>query len=297
MEIIWVLKLVVFLKIDKISQVFFAIRFHETLFSLPFCYSAMIIASDGWPLLSDFMWITIALISARTIGMSMNRYIDRHIDGKNPRTLKRHLPQKKISAKYMIYISFVCILILSFSAFQLNKLSFILVPIAILFLLIYPYLKRLSWLANIVLGICLAIAPMGAWIGVTGSVGLIGVLLSCSVVFWASGFDIVYHCQDVDFYKDEGLHSFAQKFGIPLSLIISRFFDVFAVLVLVIVGIVYGMSFYYYVACGIGSIVLFLKHLDIFRFGLKNLRSTFVFGNISFSFAIFAGVITELLIF
>jgi 4-hydroxybenzoate polyprenyltransferase len=244
----------------------------------------MIIASRGWPLFSDFMWITIALISARTIGMSMNRYIDRHIDRKNPRTLKRHLPQKKIPAMYMVYISFVCILILSFSAFQLNKLSFFLVPLAILFLLIYPYLKRLSWLANLVLG-------------VTGSVDLIGILLSCSVVFWASGFDIVYHCQDVDFYKDEGLYSFAQKFGIPLSLVIARVFDIFAILVLVIVGIVYGMGFYYYLGCIVGSIVLFLKHLDIFRFGLKNLRSTFVFWNISFSFAIFAGVITELLIF
>ena len=297
MEIIWVLKLVVFLKIDKILQVFYAIRFHETLFSLPFCYSAMIIASVGWPLFSDFMWITIALISARTIGMSMNRYIDRHIDSKNPRTLKRHLPQKKVPASYMVYISLLCAFILSFAAFQLNMLSFILVPIAVLFLLIYPFLKRLSWLPNIVLGICLAIAPMGAWIGVRGSIDLIGVLLSCSVVFWASGFDIVYHCQDVDFYKDEELHSFAQKFGIPLSLVISRVFDVFAILVLVIVGTVYGMGYYYYVACGIGSIVLFLKHLDIFRFGLKNLRSTFVFGNISFSFAIFAGVITELLIF
>jgi len=295
--IVWIIILVIFSKIERILQLFYAIRVHETLFSLPFCYSAMIIASEGWPLVSDFVWITIALISARTIGMSMNRYIDRNIDSKNPRTVTRHLPQKKVPANYMVCISLLCAFILSFSAFQLNVLSFILVPIAILFLLIYPFLKRLSWLANIVLGICLAIAPMGAWIGVRGSIDLIALLLSCSVAFWASGFDIVYHCQDVDFYKDEGLHSFAQKFGIPISLVVSRIFDILAIFALVMVGVVYGMGFYYYLACGVGTIVLFLKHLDIFYFELKNLRSTFVFGNIGFSVAIFAGIITELLIF
>ena len=180
-----------------------AIKFHESVFALPFAYIGMTLAADGFPGWSTFAWITVAMVSARTVGMSANRVIDRHIDAMNPRSADRHLPRGLLSAPEMSGLTVVAFTIFLFAAWQLNTLALILAPVAAAYLVLYPYSKRFTWAANLLLGWALAISPSAAWIGVTGSLPPEPVLLSLAVALWAGSFDILYHTQDYEFHRQK----------------------------------------------------------------------------------------------
>ncbi len=156
--------------INKTQYFFQAIKFQESIFALPFAYIGMILSIQKLPTIQTFLWITIAMITARTFGMAMNRIIDNQIDSKNPRTAERHIPKGLLSIKEVLVPTLASALIFFFASFQLNLVALILAPIALLYLSIYPYTKRFTWTANILLGWALAIAPSAAWIGVTGIV-------------------------------------------------------------------------------------------------------------------------------
>ena len=145
-----------------------SIKFQETVFALPFAFTGMILAADGLPTLSQLIWITVAMVTARSLGMSSNRIIDRHIDARNPRTSNRHLPKGILGVFDMKVMAVVSCIIFVISAAMLNTLALILAPFAACFLVIYPYTKRFTWASNLLLGGVLAIAPSAAWIGVTG---------------------------------------------------------------------------------------------------------------------------------
>ena len=189
-----------------------AIKFHESIFALPFAYIGMILAADGLPSLHQFLWITIAMVAARTVGMSANRIIDRDIDAKNPRASARHLPAGLLNVTEMVGLIIVSLSIFILAAAQLNTLALILAPVAAAYLIIYPFTKRFTWAANLLLGWALAIAPSAAWIAVQGSLSFEPVLLSLAVAFWAGSFDILYHTQDLSFHLREQLHSVAARF-------------------------------------------------------------------------------------
>ena len=199
-----------------------AIKFHESVFALPFAYTGMILAAGGLPTLWQFIWISVAMVGARTVGMAANRIIDRYIDGRNPRNAARHLPSGRLSARDMIALTIVALAVFALAAAMLNPLALALSPIAAAYLVFYPYTKRFTWASNLLLGWALAIAPTAAWIGVTGSLAWQPVLLSLAVALWAGSFDIVYHTQDYDFQKREGLHSVATRFGIAGAFRIAR---------------------------------------------------------------------------
>ena len=177
-----------------------AVRFQETIFALPFAFSGMVLAADGLPEARDFVWITVAMVGARTLGMSANRVIDRHIDAGNPRTAMRHLPQGLLGARDMYALCAASALVFFVAAWQLNALALALAPVAAAYLIAYPYAKRVTWAGSFMLGSALAIAPVGAWIGVTGSIEWEAGLLAAAVASWASGFDILYHTEDRDYY-------------------------------------------------------------------------------------------------
>ncbi len=242
-----------------------AIKFQESVFALPFAYIGMVLADiytggDGFPGWRAFAWITVAMVSARTVGMSANRVIDRHIDAMNPRSAQRHIPQGLLTATEMTALAAVAFAIFLFAAYQLNMLAFVLAPVAAAYLVFYPFTKRFTWAANLLLGWALAISPTAAWIGVTGSLSLEPVVLSLAVALWAGSFDILYHTQDYEFQRENGLHSVASRFGVVNAFRVARTLDVLAVACLVSLWVWMGLGWPFLVACGVASCILWYKY-------------------------------------
>jgi len=244
----------------KLKVFFEMIKFEHTIFALPFAYLGAFLAAEGIPPAMKLLWITLAMVGARTAAMSLNRLVDRHIDARNPRTAQRALPagQLRVNEVYLyIVLSF---LLLGISAYKLNLLALLLMPIAVFFLVLYSYTKRFTWACHLILGISLGLAPAGAWIGVTGHWALAPVFLGLGVMTWVAGFDVVYACQDVEFDREEGLHSIPAVFGIKRGLEISAFLHTIAPLLFIAVGVVMSMSWLYYVGVMIAIILLFRQH-------------------------------------
>ena len=188
------------------------IRVEHTVFALPFAYVGMFLGAGGAPSAAQLLWVTVAMVAARSAGMSLNRLIDREIDARNPRTAARPLQAGRISARATALGAVLALLTLGFAAWQLNVVVFALWPGALAFLVGYPYTKRLTWLSHFILGFTDGLAPMGAWVAVTGSFwlrsDLPAWLLLAALTVWIGGFDLIYACQDVDVDREQGLHPF-----------------------------------------------------------------------------------------
>ncbi len=263
--------------INKTQYFFQAIKFQESIFALPFAYIGMILSIQKLPTIQTFFWITIAMITARTFGMAMNRIIDNQIDSKNPRTAERHIPKGLLSIKEVLVPTLASALIFFFASFQLNLVALILAPIALLYLSIYPYTKRFTWTANILLGWALAIAPSAAWIGVTGSYNIIPFLLSLAVALWAGSFDILYHSQDIEFQSKNNLHSVAKKFGIKNAFLISKIMDVLSMMSLLTIGFILDLNYVYFFGCLSATFLMIYKYMlispdDLSKMGIAFLR-------------------------
>ena len=236
------------------------IKAQESVFALPFAYTGMVLAAEGFPEWRVFVWITVAMVGARTFGMSANRIIDRHIDARNSRASERHLPTGRMSVLDMAVPSLVSLGVFLLAASQLNTLAFALAPVAAAYLAVYPYTKRFTWTANLLLGWALAISPSAAWIGVTGGLTWEPVLLSLAVALWAGSFDILYHVQDYEFHLREGLHSVARRFGVVAAFRWSRALDALAVVCLLALGIWMSLAWPYYVGLALSVGLLAYKH-------------------------------------
>lgn len=236
------------------------IKFEHTLFALPFAYLGAFLASGGFPTLGKFIWITLAMVGARTAAMSLNRLIDRHIDARNPRTTGRAIPAGKLGSGEVYLYTLLSFLLLGVSAYQLNWLALELMPIAVFVLVLYSYTKRFTWACHLVLGIALGLAPVGAWIGVTGHWALTPVLLGLGVMFWVAGFDIVYACQDVEFDRKEGLYSIPAVFGLTRGLEISTILHVIAPLLFIAMGVIASLNWLYFLGVIISILLLFRQH-------------------------------------
>jgi 4-hydroxybenzoate polyprenyltransferase len=263
------------------------IKIEHTVFALPFAYLGMFLGSAGWPALGKFIWITLAMAGARTAAMSLNRVIDRHIDARNPRTAQRALPKGDLH-HYEVYLYvLLSLLLLGFASYQLNKLAFALMPLAVFFLAFYSYTKRFTWLCHVFLGIAMGLAPLGAWIGVTGQWQLVSVLLGLGVVTWGGGFDIIYACQDVEFDRREGLYSIPAHFGVAKGLKISAGFHVISGILLMAVGLLAHLGILYYVGVLMAIYLLYRQHhlvrpddlsqLEISFFNLNGYLSVLLF--------------------
>ena len=261
----------------KLNLFLDAIRYQESIFALPFAYTGMVLAAGGLPTVGQFIWITVAMIGARTVGMAANRIIDRNIDARNPRNASRHLPAGLLKTSEMVVLTLVAFAVFMFAAFKLNPLAFALAPVAAAYLVFYPYTKRFTWMSNLLLGWALAISPSAAWIGVTGSLTWTPVLLSTAVALWAGRFDILYHCQSFDFQTKEGLHSVASRFGVKAAFRWSKILDVLAVGALIGVGVVMSLAWPFYVGVVAAAGLLVYRHTlvspeDTSRMGIAFMR-------------------------
>lgn len=205
------------------------IKFEHTIFALPFALISLLVATGGRPPLAVLAWVVAAMVGARSAAMAFNRLADRHLDAANPRTADRHLPAGTVSAAGAVVLTLLGAGLLVLAAARLNPLCLKLSPIALAVVLGYSYMKRVSAAAHLVLGLGLAIAPVGAWLAATGAFAAFPLWLAGGVLFWVAGFDTIYGIQDVDFDRTAGLHSLASRLGVGRALLLSRVFHVLAV--------------------------------------------------------------------
>ncbi len=200
------------------------IKFSHTIFALPFALTGALLAAGGLPSLRQIFWIIMAMIGARTAAMAMNRLIDAEIDARNPRTAIRAIPAGLISRGLTLCFIIAATALMLLAAQMLSPLCLKLAPIALFFLLLYSYCKRFTALAHVVLGVCLAAAPIGAWVAIRGTIDPPALILGAVVLFWVAGFDILYALQDLDFDRAAGLHSIPVLLGVTGSIRTARIF-------------------------------------------------------------------------
>jgi 4-hydroxybenzoate polyprenyltransferase len=228
---------------NKLRTTLEMIKFEHTLFALPFAFLGAVMAADGLPTWRQILWITLAMIGARSAAMTFNRIVDRDIDAENPRTASRELPSGKLSIGFAWTFLFVSIALFLLAAYSLNWLTFALSPVALLSVLGYSYAKRFTSFAHLLLGWALAISPTAAWIAIRGAIDSeVPLLLSLFVFMWTSGFDVMYACQDYEFDKKAGLRSIPARFGIARSLWIARLFHFQAFVVLLLLFLVTSLG-------------------------------------------------------
>lgn len=199
------------------------IKIEHTLFALPFAFLGAVLAAQGVPAARQILWITLAMVGARSTAMAFNRIADREYDARNPRTRMRAIPAGLLSVQFVWGFTVAAAALFFVAAAMLNRLTLILAPVALASVVLYSFTKRWTLLSHIVLGWCLSIAPTGAWIAIRGTLDtVVPLLLSLVVLLWTAGFDVLYACQDYDFDRSEGLRSIPARFGIGRSLWIAR---------------------------------------------------------------------------
>ncbi len=251
------------------------IKFEHTIFALPFAYLGMALAARGLPTLEQFIWITIAMASARTLAMSLNRLIDRELDARNPRTMNRPLPRGTISARAVIAISVAAFALFEIAAWQLNALCFALSPLALIFLVGYHYTKRFTWLSHWVLGFTDGIAAAGGWVAVRASFDPLALLLWFAVTLWIGGFDLIYACQDIEIDRREGLQSVPARFGIATALALARVNHAITVIALAAVGIVAQLGFAFWIGLVVVALLLAYENAIVKPDDLSRLNLAF----------------------
>jgi 4-hydroxybenzoate polyprenyltransferase len=276
------------------------IKFEHTIFALPFAYLGTIMGSlveEGtMPSLSEWVWITLAMVGARSSAMALNRAIDSEIDGANPRTKTRAIPAKLLKIGEVYLFIAVSLALLLVSAYQLNALSVKLLPLAVFFLVIYSYTKRFTYLCHIVLGITIALAPLGGWIGATGTLSQEAFLLFFGVLFWTAGFDVIYATQDAEYDKSHGLYSIPSSFGIAKGLITARWLHAASFIAFITLGAVSGMGWIYYLGVFISGAIMVYEHSLVKPHDLSKLDVAFFTMNGVLSVVMFIFSIGDLLL-
>jgi 4-hydroxybenzoate polyprenyltransferase len=204
------------------------IKIEHTLFALPFAFLGALLAARGFtptglPTLWQALWITLAMVGARSAAMAFNRIADRHIDAANPRTAARAIPSGQLSVSFVWAFTVASAALFFLASLMLNRLTLLLSPVALGSVLLYSYTKRFTSLSHVVLGWCLCIAPAGAWVAVRGAIDSpVPLLLSLVVLLWTAGFDVLYACQDFEFDRGAGLRSVPARVGVARALWVSR---------------------------------------------------------------------------
>lgn len=203
---------------SKLHTTLEMIKFEHSVFALPFALVAGMLAVRGWPTWRQVLWLIVAMVGARSAAMTFNRIADRKIDALNPRTKMRALPAGRLTLRFAVGFTLLSCALLGLAAWELSPLAFRLSPLAIAVLLLYSYTKRFTMFSHLVLGIADGLAPIAAWIALRNTVTLSALLLGAAVALWVGGFDLIYACQDIDFDRQIGIHSFPQRFGVAPAL-------------------------------------------------------------------------------
>ena len=272
------------------------VRFEHTLFALPFAYVGMLLGARGWPGWEVFLWVTVAMVGARTAAMALNRLIDWKIDAQNPRTRNRHLPRGLVSPTEVLLLALFGVGLLALAALNLNPLTARLLPVAVFFLVFYSYTKRFTWTCHYWLGLVIGAAAAGGWIAVTGRFEPATYLLWAAVGLWIAGFDILYATQDYAFDRAHGVHSAPARFGIPRALLLARLTHFMAWLCFLATGLVAGLSLWYFLGVLYTGAVLLLEHRLVRPDDLSKVDLAFFHANVLISLGMLVFVALEVLL-
>ncbi len=262
---------------EKVHEYLSLVKFSHSVFALPFALIALVIAEGGLPTLRLLTLVVLAAVAARTAAMGFNRWVDRDIDAANPRTRGREIPAGKVSPRAALFLVGASSLVFVAAAYALNPLAFAFSPVVLLVLLGYSYTKRFTWGCHLVLGVALGLAPLGAWIASKGSLEGISIplLLALAVLTWVAGFDVIYSCQDEDFDRGLGLQSIPARFGIPRALQLSSLLHVLTVVFLVLLGLLAGLGFFWWLGVGLTGLLLFYEHRLVRPDDLSKVQAAF----------------------
>lgn len=274
------------------------IKFEHTVFALPFAYLGMLLAARGWPAWSEFLWITVAMASARTLAMGTNRLTDRWIDARNPRTANRPLIRGTVALRTAWIGTALSAIILAIAAWQLGPLPFRLLPGAYLFLIGYSFTKRFTWLSHFIVGFTDGLAPMGAWAAIRGSLftleDLPAWILLAVVTLWIGGFDLIYACQDTSFDRQEGLQSIPARYGVATALHLSTLSHILTLVLLVILGYWLALGWPYWLGLVVVAGLLVWEHMLVKPDDLNNINVAFFNINSYISITLFLSILISL---
>jgi 4-hydroxybenzoate polyprenyltransferase len=242
-------------------RLFFSlVKFEHTVFALPFAYIGALLAVDGVPSGGDLIWITVAMVGARSLAMALNRLIDVGIDARNPRTAGRELPRGALRPWQVVLFSLASLVVFLVAVFQLAPIVHWLWPIPVAGFVVYPYLKRVTWLSHAWLGAVDGLAPLGAWAAVTNELPWQAWALGAAVAVWVAGFDVLYGIFDVDFDRAHRLHSVPARFGVPAAFLVARACHVATVAFLVVAGLGLDVGLLYWFGVGAVAALLVYEH-------------------------------------
>lgn len=278
--------------LEKLKLTFIMIKFPHTVFALPFALIATLWAARGIPGTRVFLLILLAMVSARSLAMTANRIADLSFDKRNPRTKDWPLASGELSLAFAWSFLLLNLVTFELSAFLLNTLCFYLSPAALVFLFGYSLTKRFTWFCHLILGFTDGIAPMGAWIAVTGKWGIAPMWLSLAVTFWVAGFDILYSIQDIEIDKMEGLFSIPAKFGIRPGLYVSSLLHFLTFACYALAAYSFGAGIFFYSGLLIIAPLLVYEHLIITPKDTSKIGAAFftINGYVSILLFIFASI-------
>ena len=268
------------------------VRIEHTVFALPFAYVGAFLAADAWPGLAETFWVTVAMTGARTLAMALNRFVDAELDARNPRTALRELPSGALTQLQVIALSGLALAVFLVAVLQLDPVVRWLWPIPVALFFVYPYLKRFTWLCHLWLGACLGLAPVGAWLAVSGSAPWEAWAVGGAVLLWVAGFDLFYSLYDLEHDRLEGLHSWAVRFGEPGVFTGARVFHAGTVVLIALAGFGLDTGAFYWLGALVVTVLLAYEHAIVRPGDLRRLDAAFftVNGVISVVFFVFVAL-------
>jgi 4-hydroxybenzoate polyprenyltransferase len=271
------------------------VKIEHTLFALPFAYVGALLAVHDVPSAHDLLWITVAMVGARSLAMGLNRLVDAELDARNPRTAARELPAGLLSRAQVLMFCAASLAVYEVACFNLDPLVRWLSPIPVLGFVVYPYLKRFTWLCHLWLGAVDGLAPVGAWVAITGKLPLEAWELGGAVAFWVAGFDLFYSLFDLDVDRREGLHSVSTRFGVRGAFWGARLMHGLTVVLLALAGAQLELGLAYWLGVAVVGALLAVEHALVSPGDLRRLNAAFftMNGVISVAFCLF--VLAEVL--
>ncbi len=272
------------------------VKIEHTLFALPFAYVGAFLAVGGVPSAHDLVWITVAMVGARTLAMGLNRLIDARIDARNPRTAGRELPRGLLRPWHVAGLCLVALAVFLVAVYQLDPIVRSLWPIPVAGFVVYPYLKRFTWLCHLWLGVVDGLAPVGAWVAITGKLPWQAWVLGAAVAAWVAGFDLFYSLFDAEIDRGQGLHSVTTRFGVEGAFLGARLLHVTTVACLCAVGAGLPVGVLYWLGVAAVAGLLAYEHAIVRPTDLRRLDMAFFTMNGVISVAFFGFVLVDALV-
>lgn len=272
----------------SLREFFETIRIEHTIFALPFAYATLFMVEGGWPSAANFLWITVAMAGARTVGMAANRIIDAEVDARNPRTAGRAIPAGRLGRGKALLFAAVSMAVFLVAVWSLHPVCRMLWPVVIAAMVVYPYAKRFTPFAHLFLGLVYFMMPPAVWLAVTGEVSAAALVLGIGAALWVAGFDIIYACQDAEVDRREGLHSIPADFGVGRALTTAKAFHAAFAVALLVVSQLFEAGRWYYVAVALTSAALLYEHRLVRPGDLSKVNAAFFTTNGFVSVALFA---------